>query len=272
MRSTGIRALCKLVAACSLTLLQISSVQGTAYSTDNSDIWTAHNEEAWGMQLVQRANVMFATLYVYDTQNAPTFYTATLDPNGVNSSGDTLWTGDLYLTNGPWFGAPFFDPQLVKCRKVGQLAFSSHFIDSGTIDYTVDGVAVSKLIYRYTLRYDNYAGSYVGAYKLTQSQCFNPADDGIETLLGTFSVLAQSSSSLTLVVNAYQGLTCNYPGDFQQFGQFGQSRGAFTCTDGRSGSYTLFEMNVTSTDIRGRVTGMNNRGCTLSGNFTALRQ
>jgi len=272
MRSTGIRALCKLVAACLLTLPQISPVGATAVSTDNSDIWTTHDEEALGMQLVQRANVMFATLYVYDNQNAPIFYTATLDPSGVNSSGDTLWVGDLYVTNGPWFGAPVFDPQLAKYRKVGQLTYSSHFVDSATLSYTVDGVAVNKLIYRYTLRYDNYAGSYVGAYKLTQSQCFNPADDGIETLLGTFGVLAQSSSSLTLVVNAYQGLTCNYPGDFQQFGQFGQSRGTFTCTDGRSGSYTFYEMNVTPTDIRGRVTGMNNRGCTISGNFTALRQ
>ena len=272
MRSTAIRALCKLVTACSLLLLQISSAQGTAVSTDNSDIWTTHNEEAWGMQLVQRADVMFATLYVYDDQNQPIFYTATLELNGVNASGDNLWTGDLYLTSGPWFGASFFDPQLVKYRKVGQLTYSSQAIDSGTISYTVDGVAVNKLIYRYTLRYDNYAGSYVGAYKLTQFQCFNSADNGVETLLGTFNVLSQSSSSLTLVVNAYQGLTCNYPGDFQQFGQFAQSRGAFTCTDGRSGSYTFFEMNVTPYDIRGRVTGANNLGCTITGNFTALRQ
>jgi hypothetical protein len=102
--------------------------------------------------------------------------------------------------------------------------------------------------------------------------CSYPANEGIQTLLGTFNVLSQSSSSLTLVVNAYQGLTCNYPGDFQQFGQFGQSRGSFTCTDGQSGSYTLYEMNVTQTDIRGRITGTNNLGCTISGNFTALRQ
>lgn len=67
------------------------------------------------------------------------------------------------MTNGPWFGAPFFDPQLVEYRKVGQLTYSSHTVDSATISYTVDGVAVSKLIYRYTLRYDNFAGSYVGA-------------------------------------------------------------------------------------------------------------
>jgi len=262
----------RLVACYVLALLVISPAQGTVFSTDNSDIWYAHNEEAWGMQLVQRADVMFATLYVYDNQNQPLFYTATLTPNGQNASGDTLWIGDLYLTHGPWFGAPFFDPQLINYRKVGQLTFSSHFLDSATLNYTVDGVAVNKLIYRYTLRYDNYSGSYVGAYKLTQSQCFNSANEGIQTFLGTFNVLSQSSSALTLVVNAYQGLTCNYPGDFQQFGQFGQSRGSFTCTDGQSGSYTIYEMNVTQTDIRGRILGTNNLGCTIAGNFTALRQ
>ena len=272
MRSIGCWAKNGLVASGLLMLVLVSPARSTSVSTDNSDLWAAHNEEAWGMQLVQRADVMFATLYVYDSQNQPTFYSATLYPNGMNAGGDTLWVGDLYLTHGPWFGAAFFDPQLVSYRKVDQLTYSSHFVDSATLSYTVDGLAVNKLIYRYTLRYDNYSGSYVGAYKLTQSQCFNPADNGIETLLGTFTVLSQSSSALTLVVNAYQGLTCNYPGDFQQFGQFGQSRGAFTCTDGRSGSYTFYEMNVTQTDVRGRVTGANNRGCVISGSFSALRQ
>lgn len=259
-------------AALLLSLLLTSSAFGTAYSTDNSDLWYAHNEEAWGMQLVQRADVMFATLYVYDNQSEPIFYTATLVDNATNAQGDTVWVGDLYQTNGPWFGDAVFNPQLIRYRKVGTLTFVSHFLDSAALSYSVDGVNINKQIYRYTLRYDNYAGSYVGAYKLTFSQCFNSADNGIQTLLGTFSVLAQSSSALTLVVNAYQGLTCNYPGDFQQFGQFGQSRGAFTCTDGTSGSYTFYEMNVTHTDIRGLVTGSNSRGCALTGNFTALRQ
>jgi len=271
MSPLGLVAIKRGVAFC-LALLLSSPAFGTAYSTDNSDLWYAHNEEAWGMQLVQRADVMFATLYVYDNQQEPIFYTATLVDSGKNAQGDTVWLGDLYQTNGPWFGDAVFNPQLIRYRKVGSLTFASHFLDSASLSYSVDGVNVNKMIYRYTMRYDNYAGSYVGAYKLTFSQCFSSADDGIQTLLGTFSVLSQSSSALTLVVNAYQGLTCNYPGDFQQFGQFGQSRGAFTCTDGTAGSYTFYEMNVTHTDIRGLVTGSNSRGCAITGNFTALRQ
>ena len=55
-------------------------------------------------------------------------------------------------------------------------------------------------------------------------------------------------------------------------GRLGQSRGAFTYSDGQSGSYTFYEMNVTHTDIRGLSTGTNNLGCSISGSFTALRQ
>jgi len=271
MSPLGSGAIKRVMALC-LALLLSSPAFGTAYSADASDIWAAHGEEGWGMQLVQRADVMFATLYVYDNQSNPTFYTATLVANGTNAQGDVVWVGDLYQTNGPWFGDAVFNPQFVRYRKVGSLTFVSHFLDTAMLSYSVDGVNIDKQIYRYTLRYDNYSGSYVGAYKLTFSQCFSSADNGIQTFLGTFSVLAQSSSALTLVMNAYQGLTCNYPGDFQQFGQFGQSRGAFTCTDNTSGSYTFYEMNVTHTDIRGLVTGSNSRGCMINGSFTALRQ
>ena len=271
MRFAWSCAMGRLVGSCLLTLLLISPARGTAFSTDNSDLWYAQNEDGWGMETTQRADVMFATLYVYDSQNQPTFFTATLSYSGNNAQGEAVWAGDLYVTHGPWFGA-FFNPQQVSYRIVGQLTYATKIIDSASLSYTVDGVTVSKLIRRFTLRYDNYAGSYVGAFKLTQSQCFNSGDDGIQTLLGTFSVLSQSSSALTLVANAYQGLTCTYPGDYQQFGQFGQSRGAFSCSDGQSGSYTFYEMNVTQTDIRGRITGTNNLGCSISGNFTALRQ
>jgi hypothetical protein len=214
----------RLVMSCFLTLLLISPARGTAFSTDNSDLWFAQNEDGWGMETTQRADVMFATLYVYDSQNQPTFFSATLSYSGNNAQGDAVWAGDLYQTHGPWFGA-FFNPQQVSYRigavdvRDARHRFGLPQLHGGRGDR-------SKLIRRYTLRYDNYAGSYVGAYKLTQSQCFNSANDGIRRSLGTFSVLSQSSSALTLVANAYQGLTCTYRATIRQFGQFGQSRGA----------------------------------------------
>ena len=50
----------------------------TSFSTDQSDLWYVESESGWGLQLVQRGNVIFATLFVYDTNGTPTWYTPPL--------------------------------------------------------------------------------------------------------------------------------------------------------------------------------------------------
>ena len=99
---------CLLVA----TVLAISSALNpagaTSFSTDQSDLYYNASESGWGVQLVQRASVIFATIFVYDQPTIPIWYTATL----YNVGGFT-WTGDLYITTGPWFGTVPFNPMLV---------------------------------------------------------------------------------------------------------------------------------------------------------------
>ncbi|MEO8306048.1 MAG: hypothetical protein ABI724_18205 [Betaproteobacteria bacterium] len=262
----------RLVMLCFLTLLMVSPARGSAFSTDNSDLWLAHNEDGWGMQLVQRADIMFATVYVYSASMDPIYYTVTLSPMGTTPEGEAIWVGDLYLSRGPWFGSPTFNSSQVSRRIVGQLTYAVKDLYASTLTYSVEGVQVSKEIYRYTLRNDDYSGSYVGAFKVVATQCFDPASDAVQVSLGTFNVVSQSSSALRIVTNANQGFACTYDGDYQQFGQFGQSRGAFSCTDGRVGDYTFYEMLVTKADFRGLMVGENTAGCSLSGNFTGLRQ
>jgi hypothetical protein len=272
MRTIWFHSAGKLLSACLLALSMITTAQATAFSIDNTDLWLTRNEDGWGMQLIHRADVMFATIYVYDEHSLPIYYTVTLTFSGTAVNGDAVWAGDLYYTRGPWFGLPDFDRNLVTYRKVGQLTFASQGVGSASLSYSVDGLIVDKAIYRYPMRNDDYTGSYIGAYEVTTSRCFDPADNGTAVRLGTLNVLSQSSNSLSLVTNAYDGVTCDYPGDYQQFGQFGQSAGSFSCTNGQSGSYTLQEMNVTRIGIQGRISGSNNLGCTLSGTFSALRQ
>src|ERR1700694_4114464 len=71
----------------------------SSYSTDNSDLWGNEAESGWGIQFVQRAEILFATLYVYNPSGAPVWYVAVLQP-----SNGTTWMGDLIPTSGPWFG------------------------------------------------------------------------------------------------------------------------------------------------------------------------
>src|SRR5688572_19807496 len=61
----------RLFACCALasTLLAVSPV---ARATDYADLWWVPTESGWGMQTAQQGNLLFITLYVYDTNRYPT--------------------------------------------------------------------------------------------------------------------------------------------------------------------------------------------------------
>jgi len=246
-----------------------SPASGTAFSTSNSDIYNATSESGWAVELTQQGDVVFATIYTHDVHNLPIYYSAALLFSGTDSSGNAVWTGDLIETQGPWFGAPFDGSKVVN-RKVGTITYVQQFIEGGPLTFTVDGVTVTKQINRYTFRLDNYAGTYFGAYKLVASGCANPADNKTFYFEAGFNI-TQAANSLSVAVTDSQG-TCTYSGDYSQSGQFGQTRGSFTCEIGIKGNHTLFEMNVTPVDFRARLTASDNFGCTLTGNFSGVRQ
>jgi hypothetical protein len=121
------------------TASHLSPAWATSFSTDQSDLWWVPTESGWGIQFVQRGSVIFATIFVYGPTNVPIWYTATL-----NSVGSFVWTGDLYLTSGPWFAATPFDPNAVGLRRVGPMTWNATTTTTGTLTYVVDGVPVTK--------------------------------------------------------------------------------------------------------------------------------
>ena len=259
------------VAALSLaTLAPASPAFGSAFSTNNSDIYNAANESGWAIELVQQADVIFATIYTYDANMNPIFYSATLFAVGTGPSGNTIWGGDLIVSNGPWFGGAFDESKVVR-RKVGTMNYVPQDTTGGTASFTIDGVVVTKQISRVTLKLDNYAGVYQGTYKIVASGCSNPSDNGPFYINAVFTV-TQGTNALTVVTSEPDGNSCTYPGDYTQFGQFGDSLGSFTCTNGIKGNNRFLEMNVTPTDFRGRISGTDNLGCTLTGSFAGIRQ
>ena len=105
----GFMKLCRATCAALAALFFFASpVHSTSFTTDQSDLWWVPNESGWGMQLVQRGSVIFATLFVYDPTGNPTWYTATLDP----MAGNLTWTGDLYATTGPYFETTHSTPPM----------------------------------------------------------------------------------------------------------------------------------------------------------------
>jgi len=247
--------------------LAAGPARATAYSTDYSDLWWNPAESGWGIQFVQQANVIFATLFVYDAQGDPVWYTATLD-----AVGGVSWRGDLYLTRGSWFGGSF-NPGATGYRKVGTMSASFTTPTSATLAYGVDGANVSKAIQRQTLRNEDFNGVYGGLMRLTASGCAGIPDGLLYAVVG--AEIVQNQGGMTaemLLATETVMLSCAYSGSYTQSGHFGQSQGTYQCPGAGAGTFTLSEMVVQKWTLTGNFLRRGSDGCTLTGTMSAIRE
>ncbi|HEY2862786.1 MAG TPA: hypothetical protein VGK37_04105 [Casimicrobiaceae bacterium] len=257
----------RLLLASSLIALSLFTgpVSATSYSADQSDLWYIPAESGWGIQLVQRGNIIFFTMFVYDPTGKPIWYVGTISP----TANPVVWSGDVFVaTNGPWFGTQPFNPALVNSRIVGTLTWTPTSVTAGTLSYSVDGVAVAKNVVRQTLINDNFSGHYAGGLHEQLSNCSNPAFNGTVEDAGIFNIV-QSGTAITISVTAsLSGGVCTYSGTFGQDGQMGSVNGTYSCNTGNFGSFTASEMQVNRTGFTGRFTDASTAlGCSGSGWF-----
>ena len=142
---------------------------------------------------------------------------------------------------------------------------------TGTLYYTADGVAVTKSVIRQTLENENYSGHYGGGIHETDTNCANPANNGTRENIGILNVV-QSGTAITMTSLPATGGSCAYSGTLTQYGQMGDVVGIYSCSDGGSGSFHLFEMGVTLNSLVGRFTASSAvpAGCQASGWFGGL--
>jgi len=236
-----------------------TSVRATSFSTDQSDLWWVPSESGWGMQLVQRDSVIFATLFVYDGTGAPIWYVATLDPQPTPST----WSGDLYALRGPWFGSPAFNASTVVSRKAGTMNWNG----SGTLAYSVDGVNVTKNVVRQPLVVDKYAGRYAGALSWENS-CTARHENFAEI------VITQVAQNVSINwTNLATSDNCSFAGTLNQAGQFGKVTGTFSCGPVHDdGEFTMTEMTVSQTAFSARYTSIDpDNGCHSEGYVGGIR-
>jgi len=253
-------------------LVCINPARATSWSTDQSDIWNATGEPGWAATLVQRGSAIVAVIYVYDQSGNPVWYSATLEWAGFN---DVKWAGDLYETNGPYFGVVPFDAARVSLRKVGSMLWTPNLADqtksTGTLVYEVDGVLVTKKLQRYLARYDDFSGNYQGGLHLV-SPCANPAPPSVTEFPVAFNVV---QNGLTISVQETDsGGSCLYSGQLSQAGQMGSVQGSFLCGDGRAGTFLLSELTVNIFGISGAI-GQNfstPAGCFAAGWIAGARK
>ncbi|MBK7658590.1 MAG: hypothetical protein IPJ28_05325 [Betaproteobacteria bacterium] len=100
--------------------------------------------ERLGMNINQQSNIVFATLFTYAADGSPQW----LVLSEGREQPDGSFSGTLYRTSGPAFGANPWSPTGVTLAAVGTMRIAFTNADNATLTYTLDGVAVTKNIER----------------------------------------------------------------------------------------------------------------------------
>ena len=222
-------------------------VGASAFSLDQSDLWWNPDEAGWGIQLVQRGALIFATMFVYAANGAPTWYVALLKPPGAASEEAAKalglsWSGELDATTGSGFAATW-NPTAFGVMKVGTMTWTPADATSGTLAYSVNGASVSKSIVREFVTLDDFGGTYLGGIQLTQAGCTDPSKNGTFDDYANVTITQTGQSLGLALTTTTSGTSCTFQGPLTQAGRFGAAAGTFVC-NGRTTTGNLFNMVV----------------------------
>jgi hypothetical protein len=214
------------------------TVRGDGWRTD---LWWIPTESGWGVNVIEEGDVLFTTFFIYDASGRSKWYSTSLvySGNSPNLDGSGRYTGTLYESTGPWFGAATFDPAAVSYRSVGSATLEVIGNRTGWLDFTVNGVSGRKVLDRYTFRVNDPSGEYNGFMVALANE------RGVPTGATAFNIaLANGTFRMTTVAN---GGTCTFTAPFNGDTQFGQHllvSGSFECANGLRGNFGLDDFNV----------------------------
>lgn len=254
------RQLVTLVAWATLSSGALAQNVGTTFT----DLWWNPAESGWGVTVDHQQNVMFLTFFIYRADRSPYWVTAVLNRLGSNpiNSPPIVFSGDVYETNGPWFGGPF-NPNAVTERKVGTATFSGETA-LATLSYSIDGVYVTKNLQRQTLQNLNFTGTYLGGTVYTTYNCTIPSNNNKTFVESGVLTVSQVGNSFQVVADG-QSTDCSFNGPYAQTGSLGLvSNGAYSCTDGTRGTFTMNRIQWTMYGMTAGIFG-SNQYCNFSG-------
>ena len=263
------KGLFRFLAASLLALAALVPQARAASGYDLTDMWWNPLESGWGVEFMQQRDVVVAVIYVHGSDSRPVWYTGALSFQGLEAqTHEITYSGDLYEATGLWFGASPF--ALTAARKVGTMTVVAPTMTTATLSYTVDGVTVTKSIRRYTFRYEDYDGAYIGTHSVTWSKCNNPAEDGTRTVPTNYTM--SLVGSVMTVVTTDSTKSCTYSGPYSQDGRLGRMDATYSCSNGEVGAMAFEEINIQRFALMGKLFGANNRGCHIEGSFAAVDQ
>ncbi|HET9580785.1 MAG TPA: hypothetical protein VFP44_23360 [Usitatibacter sp.] len=244
----------------------------TTFSTDFTDLWYNPAESGWGVNLIQQNNVIFATLFVYASDNQPFWFVAS---NLQATSGNTF-SGTLFQTSGPAFFQAF-NPNAVVNSPVGSMTLTFNTASTGTLVYTVNGTQVTKQVQRQTWAGENLSGNYLGGLTASGTNCGNGATNGPVLIFDTLTV-SHSGGQVTARVNFFNSSgtasVCTFSGAYGQNGRLGNVNGSFSCTfgstPGNQGTFNISQIDATVNGFNGVFQG-SDQFCNYNGFFGGVR-
>jgi hypothetical protein len=202
-----------------------------------NDLWFPANEGGWGVNILDQGDTLFATLFVYDAQGRPHWYSASeLHLVGGQFSVEPSYVGALYESTGPYFGTSF-NANSVNRRQVGTMSFQAHADGTGLLTYGVDGVGVSKTVRRFAFRKNTFTGTYVG-HRTSPAGVFDAIAISINDEGDTFAM------DTTDIAGGFEG-SCHYVAPVEQVGEQRRMAGTYSCSTGRKGNFSLSNAMVT---------------------------
>ena len=263
----------RLLAAAGFALaIASSAASATNTSVDVTDIWWPDSEPGWGIQLIHNANTIFATLFVYDFDNQPTFLVAVLE----KQPGGDIWSGGLYAAEGTSFASPWNPADRVELQ-VGTMTFTLLGLGVGTLAYNVGPTSVAKTINRQPLALEDNAGNYRITHTWTAAGAGCTAADQYNPTLGPVSgdlAIQRINGETALVSLTWQHNpldVCQMTATYTQVGRIGSYTGALSCpTSGNSGTLAIFEVANRVKMFTGRYLMEWGYGCTRTGHLTAI--
>jgi hypothetical protein len=246
------------------------SAAASTYSIDYTDLWgggqPVPTENGWGLNLIQQGDVIFATMFVYGSDNTARWFSASsLSPSG----GGTVWSGTLAQTTGTYYGAPWAGN--AAATAVGNMTLSFSNANTGNLTYTVNGVTVNKAISRFSLRGANLGGHYLGGAVAT-------CNNGGQVLIFDDLRVTQSGSTVQMAVNFFtsRGLaaTCTYGGTMTTTGRTGSIGGSYSCSGdaNNAGTFTITNLESTINGFNGNLNA-SDQFCTggMTGRFGGVK-
>ena len=235
-----------------------TSLQGTGWL---NDLWFPPAEGGWGLNLVEQGDNAFGTLFVYDAQNRPRWYSASQLKASYQGARPS-WSGNLEESTGPYFGLPFNASSVVR-RVVGTLSLQVTEQGDALLAYTVDGVTVVKRVSRFAFRLNSLSGRYDGGVA--------QLDPGTGPYAAQF-VIDDQGERVNISIDIDRVPHCELAGTSIQYGAQRSVSGTYSCLGGAQGNFRMDDLMVTASGLTGSFVGPGPYGLITRGNIAGARR